>query len=559
VPNAHPARTAREFCSVCGFPVRGVRCDACGAAHESSSARHGGEESSRPFGQAYVPPDLDGVGLEAAIEAHRAHDTPRFVEQTLRSEVGGAVRAVPVGEGTGWIATIRGSLVFAQLRSEEIVLEAPLARLSRQKRMPCLRVALEMCAEEKTASRVCLRGELLLLRVTARLAVLTPLLLRQLVREVGQTASRHATVLRAGFDAAPAITDESRATVGFEVLGRVRRIQFGGPRSFTPGPVATGHMGAPRIEEAAASVPESIPPILAAGPPPASASSSEDARRAPTASAIRPPRPPPLPSSSEATSAPRPLPRAEASRPEVRIEASRSEASRIEASRHDASRAEGSRPDLDEASSRRASSASFPEVSAVRPSPPDATISPPDRLCILLRQAQALASMTLQERPASLSWVVRSTVFRAVYDFREALPDAVAHLYRATGMGRDAKPSSRSGELAAAEPALVVMDRVVAARGTMPREAALVIEPLTTAAQAKEHVASFLAEIDHAPADRGLRHFLALGGLTELLVRTKLPPQTDQRLRDIVAHAEREGPKQPAIDLMMTALKRINS
>ena len=42
-------------------------------------------------------------------------------------------------------------------------------------------------------------------------------------------------------------------------------------------------------------------------------------------------------------------------------------------------------------------------------------------------------------------------------------------------------------------------------------------------------------------------------------MRTKLPPQTDQRLRDIVAHAQREGAKPAAIDLMMTALQRINA
>jgi hypothetical protein len=82
---------------------------------------------------------------------------------------------------------------------------------------------------------------------------------------------------------------------------------------------------------------------------------------------------------------------------------------------------------------------------------------------------------------------------------------------------------------------------------------------MTSAAQAKEHVARYLAEIDKGPQDAGIRHFLALGALTELLVRTKLPPQTDQRLRDIVAHAQREGAKTSAIDLMMTALQRINA
>jgi hypothetical protein len=160
-----------------------------------------------------------------------------------------------------------------------------------------------------------------------------------------------------------------------------------------------------------------------------------------------------------------------------------------------------------------------------------------------------------------MTWLVRSTVFRSVYDFKETVPDAVAHLYRCTGIGRD--PASGGGatpsQFPASEPALLVMERVIVSRALMPKEKSLSVEPMVSAAQAKEHVARYLSEIDRAPGDPGLRHFLALGALTELLVRTKLPPQTDQRLRDIVAHAQREGAKQTAIDLMMTALQRINS
>jgi hypothetical protein len=180
---------------------------------------------------------------------------------------------------------------------------------------------------------------------------------------------------------------------------------------------------------------------------------------------------------------------------------------------------------------------------------------------MLLRHAQSLASLTLEERPATMVWLVRSVVFRAIYDFKDALPDAVAHLYRCTGIGRDLPaPGARlSGQLQATEPALVVMERVIVARGQVAKEKPLAIEPMTSAAQAKEHVARYLVEIDRAPGDPPLRHFLALGALTELLVRTKLPPQTEQRLRDIVSHAQREGAKPTAIELMMTALQRINS
>ena len=184
----------------------------------------------------------------------------------------------------------------------------------------------------------------------------------------------------------------------------------------------------------------------------------------------------------------------------------------------------------------------------------DLSKTPADRLCILLRQAQQLSTAVLEERPASLTWLVRSTVFRAIYDYRETLPDAVAHLYRCTGVGRD---TGHQTSPIVPDPPLVVIERVLAARGLMPKERPLAIEPMTTAAQAKDHVSRYLSEIDRAPADANVRHFLAVGALTELLTRTKLPAQTDQRLRDIVTHAQREGAKNTSIDLMMTALNRI--
>ena len=51
----------------------------------------------------------------------------------------------------------------------------------------------------------------------------------------------------------------------------------------------------------------------------------------------------------------------------------------------------------------------------------------------------------------------------------------------------------------------------------------------------------------------------ALGALSELLSRARLPATTDQRLRDIVAYAQRDGAKPQVIELMMTALRKIVS
>jgi hypothetical protein len=102
------------------------------------------------------------------------------------------------------------------------------------------------------------------------------------------------------------------------------------------------------------------------------------------------------------------------------------------------------------------------------------------------------------------------------------------------------------------------MERIAAARCQVPAEKPLTIEAFTTAPQAKEHVARYIVEIERSPTEPAFRHVLAIGALTELLVRAKLPTQTDQRLREIVTFAQREGAKPSAFDLMMTSLQRIS-
>jgi hypothetical protein len=199
----------------------------------------------------------------------------------------------------------------------------------------------------------------------------------------------------------------------------------------------------------------------------------------------------------------------------------------------------------------------------VVPARGDQARSPTDRFCQLLRDAQSLATaLSFQERPGMMVILIRSTVFRAILEHGVALPSAVAHLYRSTvaatrDLGQADPPGRRTNPVAIAEPALLVMERIVSARGQVPEEKPLHIDPLTSAAHAREHLARYLHEMERAPPEAGLRHFLALGALSELLVRARLPAKTDQRLREIVAFAHRDGPKPAAIDLMMTALNRI--
>jgi hypothetical protein len=561
VPTATAPKPERAFCSNCGFPVRGSRCDACGAAQDAAPARDTGDDVPTKQNQfrPYAPDlDVDTAGLERAIDAYRNKDTARFIEHLVVAEGAGTTRTSPTPEGSAWITTVRGSALFITLRpaADELTVEAPVARLPSRQRLPALRLALELCARDAATSRVCLRGDLLLLRFTARASMLTPAALRHYLRETGHLAARYAGLFVVGLDAVPAISDEQRGA-GFEILGRARKVQLvgGSIRRSIPPPVErsiersierpperpviptrqTGAMAAQRIPRqdeptpeasAAEPIPAVLSPMFSSTPP-----------SAPSAPAPIPAMPPPP------------------AMPQIDDRRLRSNTAQTGSIPSDAQRRVADAP---KPAAREIEVDAAPRRADTGPSAASGVqLSPSDRLCMLLRHAQSLASLTLEERPASMTWLVRSTVFRAIYDFKDSVPDAVAHLYRCTGIGKE--PSSQSGSTPAAEPALHVMERVIVARGNMPKEKALALEPMVSASQAKEHVARYLSEIDKAPQDQGIRHFLALGALTELLVRTKLPPQTDQRLRDIVAHAQREGAKQSAIDLMMTALQRINS
>jgi hypothetical protein len=538
VPNVPAARPERDFCSSCGFPIRGGRCEACGTAQEARRAQGASDDVStkeNPFHPYPSPADTDVAGLERAVEAFLAKDSPRLVEHLLASEAGLAARPVPTPDGVGWVAVIGGALVFVTLRAEhprdEIVLEAPLARLPGRQRLPALRLALELCARDAATSRVCLRGDLLLLRFTARMSPLTPPVLRYHLREIGHLAARYAGLMTAGLDALPAIADDQRGAVGFDAMGRPKKIQLGGnlqrsipPERALPARPVTGSARPLRRDDEA-------PPEPSTHQVPLEVSlralrSSSSSNRMPAVSAPTQPGAGTMEPGSRAGSYPVP----DAATPTRSRQPTADPRAEIESS----------------AGSRGA--------------PSEPLLSTSDRLCMLLRHAQSLGSIAIEERPATMVWLVRSAVFRAIYDFKDTLPDAVAHLYRCTGVGHDAPAArSTSGQLQATEPALVVMERVIVVRAQVPKERALAIEPMTSAGQAREHVARYLLEIDRAPGDPALRHFLALGALTELLVRTKLPPQTDHRLRDIVAHAQREGARGAAIDLMMTALQRINA
>jgi hypothetical protein len=568
------AKPERLFCVSCGFPLRGQRCEICGGDQAPINLAEGEVRDPRTLLE-----EGGATGLERAVEAHKNKDLARFVGHVVTAE-GAGVRAVTLPEGPAWIAAIRGALVFASINTAlaDLTLQAPVVRVPRAQRVPVMRLALELSAQELPTARFCLRDDLLVLRFGAPLASLTPPVLRDLLREIGYLASRWAELFAVTFDANPVMDEAARASAGFDAIGRARKLRLGsgvmrsipppapsGPETGSPGsraetarttPIrpASRNPLVPRedVERASQNGPPPLPASFTTraqqgGPPSrptqamssvAAPSSSRNELPEPVfelaASSVRPrPLSEPIPAILSPMFAAAPTPPRKSIPPVIPPlppPPSGFTASKLRPM---------SMPEIDlEAPSRRPSIA----IAAV----PAELREPADRLCGLLRQAKTLASLVLEMRPGTMPWLVRATVFRSIHEYRESLPEAVAHLYRCTGMGRDAP-----------EPALLVLDRVVASRAHHPGEKSLAIDPLTSATQAKEHVARYLAEIDRSPLDPGLRHYLALGALSELLARARLPAQTEVRLRDIVGHAQREGAKQGSIDLMMTALQRI--
>ena len=188
----------------------------------------------------------------------------------------------------------------------------------------------------------------------------------------------------------------------------------------------------------------------------------------------------------------------------------------------------------------------------------------PKSLCDLLQRAQTLgAVLAFADQPASTLLFVRATVYRAVFEFGDSSPGAVTELFEKTReLTKEiyiTAPGKRRGsmQIPQAESAFEVFQAVVAAGGVRPGSGPPPIEPITTAQDAKQHLARYVSEIDQAPADLEIRHFLGLGALCELVVRTKLPPQTLDRVRGIIGRSIKEGARQSSIELMMTALNRI--
>lgn len=535
----------RLFCSTCGYPLAGAKCEVCGG----SGAPIGLEDSR------WTPTVRKAAGthpeLDWAFEAWSKQDYARLVTHCLAVEGVRNARTFNLADGPAFIAVVRSTSVLIALRppSDTLVIEAPVGKLPNLQRVPAMRVALELSHGEEHAVRLCVRKDWMLARFVGRLSGAEPTALLRSLAELCRTTHRCAALMAASFDA-QAVSDADHATFSWDTIPKPRKLG-----SLAPAAPAAAESKKPSTKQPVSSgqgMFDSVPSILG----------QDEDEGAPTLVRMDP-TPPPV----EVAKAAMRGKVAERSSSSGSIPAVLAPSQRIPAMPHTspspgvrAAAAPSAPPAAAAAQAAVISSPPPPPVSA----PPPAPATPAEAFCEMLSGARQLANtMTYEQHSATLMLLLRATVYRSVYEYTDTMPQAVAHLFHATSsMMREiwlTAPGKRRGSMQIPRPesALTVLDDIVAKQGAFTGQPPVKILPMTSAQQAKEHLARYVSEIDLAPEDAALRHHIALGALSELLVRTKLPGPTQQKLRGIVAHAVKEGPKPASLELILTALKRI--
>jgi hypothetical protein len=529
--------------------------------------------------------DEEDASLAGAKEAWAFGDHARAIGLALTFS--GPPRAFSSPHGPGWVAAIGATPVFAifDVASSQVTLEIPVVRLPQTRRVPALRAALALCNSEASTARFCLRLDLLIVRFAARLDLLSPGSLRRAAREIAEHALRAQEQLASTCDARPAIPEQG-VLAAWDRLGRPQALPALAPASQVPPPssVSARPSTHPSSRPSTPNMMGGVQPrpiTLRLSIPPALTQEEDDDLPAvlspdfvdevTSPSSMAPPSmppqsipPPPSRPAAEPLPAPPPrpsmFPSALPTVPALGLRAPFPSTSAMRAVVPTAA------PSPSAPSSAADTGEMAPPSRRAARLPPQDAATPEGRLCELLRQALALATaLSFEEKPHTMLLLVRAAVFRAVLEHHDAVPNAVYYLVRATRQvtreiwSTRPEPGRTPPPMPVAEPALGALEQVVAARAHVPKEKPAVVEPWTTAPQAKENLARFVIEIELSPPDPTLRHYLALGALSELMCRTRLPGPTEQRLRDIVAYAQRDGAKPQVIELMMTALRKIVS
>lgn len=577
-------------CPACGIPIDGSLCMACGSAGEPLALVDG--DGDLPV----FPADTSRPELEWAGEAWTRGEYARVVSHCLSAEGAQGIKSRTAPEGPAFVAVVGGVAVIIRVQEQlgQVVVETPVARLPRTQYVGAMRAALELSSSTRSNAKYNARGDVLLLRSVGVLASMTPTVLQGTLKAIVAAAIDDAKVLSTSVQAR-AFTSQDHIHLDLDSVPDDRPLDLGdnrhrapskkptipadATREFhpTPNPFSGAALSAPPIPAAFAAEPTPNPALKATAVspgvvPPAARNASISkmpAVKKPSGSTF--PAIPALSPTSAPVTPTQPAAGASGLKTGLRPPASAAgAASAAPAPSAPVTKPAAAAPAPAPKPAIRRPSASIPQAvvtanAASAPAPQAASNeTPQSALCELLHKAQTLGAMlSFADQPASMALLIRASVYRTLLEFESTLPAAVSVLWTETQpLTKEiyiTAPGIRRGAMAipSANEAFEVMQRIVDARGEVPRAETPQITPITTSQEAKQHLARYVSEIDQTPKDLELRHFLALGALAELLVRAKLPAPTLERLRGIIAHAKRDGATQPVVDLMMTALSRM--
>jgi hypothetical protein len=498
---------SQQYCSTCGAPVSAQKCAICGG-EVTELALEDGNITENVLLTGVTNPDL-----EWAFEAWTRGEHARMISHVLTVAGAQSVRSLTEPQGPIFAAIYRGFSLFLAVNkaADQLTVEVPVARFPATQYVGAMRLALELSDEPRSPARYGARGDLLMMRYVGRLGAMNPEVLQIALDRIVARATEESKLFATSVQARP-LTGEDHASMDFSSLPKPNALSFAPPPPPPPAPAPLPKPGLKPPPPPLAPTPAvPIPAVIAQARPSGMFDTVQPILGPDSSKKSQPPTLPthPPPKSAKPSAAPLPP-------------------------------------------------APLTQASPVQINVDNGTLSS------LLHKAQTLGAMlSFADQPASMALLIRATVYRAILENESGAPDAVAFLFNETlALTKEiyiTAPGKRRGAMAIpeAQPAFDVMSRIVEAREQVKPSGPAQMTPITTSQDAKQHLARYVSEIDQTPSDLELRHFLALGALAELLVRTKLPAPTQERLRGILEHSRAEGAQQKNVDLMMTALNRM--
>ncbi len=203
----------------------------------------------------------------------------------------------------------------------------------------------------------------------------------------------------------------------------------------------------------------------------------------------------------------------------------------------------------------------------------EAQLGSNDRLCDLMREALTLSKpFPFQKVHRAVPLLLqRAFLYRAYDEHHEGSPDAIAFLmkqgdllvdrvWESPAPGLLGKVGVALDDEARGWPIPIVFDGTlktfIQKRAQVDPQAPFIPTQFKGALDTKAHFKKVLAEIDKAPTDAALRHFLLMGALAELLSRTRLAPATTARIRQAMNDA-RAAATPPSVEALMQLMRAV--